>query len=122
MSLHSLTSRDTITIKRLGATQDSIGAQVRTYSTANRGTRPTSAKCRAQMIEADEAIKLGLKGAARSWKFFFSTNPSIDIEDLIEFTDQDSEARIVKVKKPQRNLDGQGRCWLVLGEEVTNEQ
>lgn len=117
----SLLERDTVTIKRLGTTQDAAGGKVESYTTANRGSLPTSWKCRIQEMAADEAIRYGLSGTERSWKFLGTSNPQIDERDQITFTDSESVAHTVEVVGAQRNPDNQGILFQVNGEEVSNE-
>ena len=81
----------------------------------------TSSECRIMPLDDKERVALGVKDASRVWKFLYHTNPSITLNDVQTFTDQDSVSRIARTIEPSRNLDNQGRLYRVIGEEVDAE-
>lgn len=120
MSLQTLCDRDACTIKRLVTTQGTAGGQVRSYTTAARGSLPTTSTGRFQIIRADERTEYGVKGNVLAWKHFTTTYPAADVRDQFTFTDDDGVARTARVISPTQNLDGQGRLYLTILEEDTN--
>src|SRR5690349_4426129 len=120
MSLAGLCSRDSGTAKRLVTTRGTAGGQSRTYTTAGRGSLPTDITCRLQEIDADEKREFGVRGERRAWKVQCVTDPTLTVEDSLEFTDADGVDRTTRVIRPSRNLDGQGRLWTTVVEEITN--
>jgi hypothetical protein len=121
MSLEDLTSRDSVTIKRLVVTQGSAGGQVRTFTTAARGSLVTSWTCRTQPMTAEERLEYGVKGARKSWKHLGTSDPSSGVQDVFVFTDEDDVSRNAGVISPSRNLDGQDRLWMVVTEELSTQ-
>ncbi len=122
MSIQSQTSRDLVAIERLAVTQSSTGGQVRTYSAANRGSRPTSVRCRLQALGAEERIQLGVRSEQILWKLLFSSDPQITVEDRLLFTDSDGQSHTARVLEPSRNLDMQNRLYRAVVEKIGNEQ
>lgn len=128
MSFIGGTQRDTITIKRLSVTQDTSGegGQIRTYTTAARGSRPTTGfKCRLQQLNSEEKLAYGIKGSSNGWKILASTDPQAGVEDAIEFTDVNGNAHggdsnPVRIIEPSRDIDNQGRVYRAIAEEETN--
>ena len=121
MSLQSLTTRDTVTLKRAARTSDAGGTPVDTYTTTSRGSLPTTWKCRAQPLSSKEKIAYGVSANEDVWKFLGTENPQIDVRDHIAWTDTDGTSREASVIQPSRNLDGQSRLYVALGEITGNE-
>ncbi len=121
MVIAALLSRDTVTIHRKSTTQDADGGPVEVFNTTNRGTLPTSAKCRAQEMSADEEIEFGISGNNIGWKFLLPTDPQIDERDQLVFTDSQSVSHTVDVLGKQRNADNQGIMFQVNGEEKSTK-
>lgn len=121
MSLAALCSRDTISITRLVTTQGTAGGQVRTFTAAARGSLATQATGRLQPLSAEERREFGVRGVAKTWKFHTTSNPSLTVRDQAEFTDADGEDIEARVIRESRNLDGQGRLWTAILEQVSNE-
>lgn len=127
MSLVSLTSRDSCTVKRFpSGTQDGEGFVSKDPSnatTAARGTLPTGPSCRIQPLDAKEQIQFGLRGNRRAWKLLFSTNPTITLQDMVEFTDPEDSSNTVQATpvEPSRNLDNQGRLYRAIVEQHGGE-
>lgn len=121
MSIQSRTSRDQVTIERLGVTQSTTGGQVRAYNAANRGSRPATARCRIQPLSNKERVAFGVKGTRAAWKLLFHSNPEITVEDRVTFVDADGQTHTASVIEPSRNLDGQSRLYRSIAEEVDNE-
>lgn len=121
MSIQSRTSRDQVTIERLGVTQSTTGGQIRAYNTSNRSSRPTTAKCRIQPLSHKERVAFGVRGSQAAWKLLFHADPEITIEDRVTFLDADGRPQTAVAIEPSRNLDGQGRLYRAVCEEVDNE-
>ncbi len=126
MSIQSRTSRDSVTIKRYPSvpTKDAEGGIDKANSqatTGNRGTLAASSNCRIQPLSAQERVAFGVRGDTRIWKFLYSTDPSVGMRDLQTFMDNGGTARTARTVEPSRNLDEQGRLWVAIGEEVSNE-
>lgn len=121
MSLDALCSRDTATVKRYSITQGDAGGQVRTATTAARGSLSTSVTCRIQPLSVDERREFGVRAERAAWKLHTTTNPNLTVEDVVEFTDNDEVSRTADVINPSRNADGQGRLYTTILEEVGNQ-
>jgi hypothetical protein len=117
MSLESLTSRDEITLKRLSTTRGTAGGQARTYMTAARGILPTTWTCRRQPLTDDERREYGIRGDRKSFKYLGTTDPSVTVQDAVAYGSETDE----RVISPSRDLDQQGRIWMVITERVSNE-
>lgn len=122
MSLAALCSRDTITITRLGVTQGSSGGQVRTFTTAARGSLATSSTGRLQPLSNEERREYGIRGERKAWKYHTTTNPTLTVKDQAEFTDADGDEIEARVINGSRNHDGQNRLWTAVLEQVSTEQ
>jgi len=122
MSLAKLTSRDSVTINRLSTTRGTAGGQLRTYSEGNRGELPSSWTCRIQPIGGEEKREFGIRAERLAWKLLGTSNPTITVLDQVSFTDADEIDRTTRVIEPSRNLDGQGRLYRAIVEEVGNEK
>lgn len=121
VSIKSLTSRDTVTIQRVASAQSAAGTRTETWNTGNRGTLPTTWKCRAQPLSGEERVQYGVEDKIDVWKFLGESNPQVDTRDRFTWTDNDGVAQTADVTHPSRNLDGQGRLYRVLGESIGNE-
>jgi hypothetical protein len=122
MSLSSQTSRDTITIERVASTQSETGGRLRTYSTLERGSLPTSIACRIVPLRARERIAFGVRGAQLAWKLLFAVDPSLTVADRVRFTDASGTEHVAIVVEPSLDLDRQGRLFRTIVEESENEQ
>jgi len=122
MSILSRTARDEVRIERLETTQSSTGGQVRSYSAANRGNLPTTARCRVQPLSRRELAAYGVRGAQAVWKFLFSGDPQLTVQDRLRFTDAQGTEHVVDVIEPSLNLDSQNRLFRAVGQEVENKQ
>lgn len=122
MSLDALCSRDAITITRLTTTQGTAGGQVRTFTTAARGSLATTSTGRLQPLSIEERREYGVRGNRKSWKYHTTTDPFLTEQDQAAFTDFDGEAIEARVIRGSRNLDGQDRLWTAFLEQVSNEK
>jgi hypothetical protein len=122
MSVRTRTSRDLVQIERLSVTQSETGGQIRVFSAANRGSRPTSVRCRIQPLGAREHVEFGVRGSRIAWKFLFADDPQITVEDRLIFTDSDGQTHTARVLEPSRNLDMQNRIYRVVAEMSENDQ
>lgn len=122
MSIQSRTSRNTITIERVIGMQSDTGGEIRTFSTQERGSLPTSLACRIVPLRARERVAFGVRGSLSGWKLLFATNPSITVADRVRFIDSTGIERVTTVVEPSTDLDGQGRLFRAVVEESENEQ
>ena len=123
-------SRDTVNITRFptagNETQDAEGGFDRATSVATAALRTsaglaTSSACRFMELDNKERLAFGVKAEHLAWKFLYHTNPSVTLNDIQSFTDQDGVARTARTIEPSRNLDNQGRLYRAIGEEVKGE-
>ena len=123
MSLYGL-DRDTVNIKRLVPTQGPAGGQSRVYTAAKRTTDgvPLTWMCRFQPMSVDEETRYGVRDDSIGWKFLGGNpRPEVDTRDQFDFTDRNGVTHTVRIKGRERDLDGQGRVYQVMGEEVFSE-
>ena len=122
MSLVEGCSRDVCTLLDLAlGTQYSDGGQNRSYTTAARGTKSTSLRCRIQQLQPDEYERYGIKGTDTAWRFMFTSNPQLGVNSAVTFTDQQGVAHTqIRIVKPSKNCDEQGRLWVAIAQEMTN--
>lgn len=87
----------TFTIKRLSVTQDAMGGMVRTYTTAARGTLPTSVKGRACVVREKEKVEYGVRSERAVWKLLTDADPQVTELDQITFDYGDGVTRTLRV-------------------------
>lgn len=121
MSLKSRTARNTITIERLSSTPNDTGGQTRTWSTAARGSLPSSIACRIVPLRSDERIAYGVRGSKQVWKFLFSSDPQITVVDRIRFNDPSGVEHIATILETSLDIDFQGRLYRAVGSDSENE-
>lgn len=83
MSLANLLSISTATIKRVVSTQSAAGGQVRSYSTANRGTLPTSTTGRMNQTNSQRRFTWGGHDYVFDAVWYTKTNPQCDNKDQL---------------------------------------
>lgn len=110
-----------VTIKRLAVTQGTAGGQVRTYTTAARGSSPTTALCRAMIMTPKERVDYGVRASVEGWKFLFPEDPKITLNDRIEFDFVTNQSETVKVLTPSHARSVNARFYRVFGEQDTSE-
>ena len=115
----------TATVKRFDsseATQDSTGGLVQSYTTAARGSLETLISCRAIRMTSKEKIDHGIRESVIGWKFLFQeSDPSITLEDRIEFEYTSGDLRVVKVTVPSEARSADAAFWKVIGVEDKTE-
>lgn len=121
MSLQSLTSVHTLAVTRLAVTKDTTGGQVRTYTAAARGSRPTSVTARACLMSDKERSQFGVRGDVAAYKFLTTTDPQIALNDQVEFDYVSGQTELVKIITPSRALHPSGRLWRFYGEVDTTD-
>ena len=62
-----------------------------------------------------------MRGERKAWKFHTITNPTLTVQDQVEFTDADGESVTARIINGSRNLDGQSRLWTAILEQVSTE-
>lgn len=108
-------------IKRLVVTDDAVGGQTRTYTTAARGGLPASAKGRAVALTEKERNEFGVRGQVIGWKIMTTTNPKIELQDRVEFEYVPGENHVVRVLVASRARSADANFWKCICEEVTQE-
>lgn len=124
MSLAAFCDRDTITIKRLTTSRGTAGSPSRTYTTAARGSLPsTGIKCwLVELTTGEENREFGVRSDRQVWKILATSDPKITVADQVEFTDQDGNSFVARVINPSMNVAGLSRVYRAIVEEVGNEQ
>lgn len=121
MSINSMTSRDTIEIRRQVVSSGS-GEAKKTWTTGARGALPSAGvKCRMQANRPKDALEYGCRADVRSWRLYFgeSGDPKIDARDRVYLTDTDGVAHECLVKSPSFSFDSlQARLWLCVVESL----
>ncbi len=115
----------TLTIKRLKVTQDtSVGGQIRTHTTSERGALPKTVKGRPIRMTDKEKLDHGVRGERQGWKLLTLTNPKITLEDRVEFDYMPDEPVTMKVLVASHARIGgtaEAHHWTTIGEEDTTE-
>lgn len=122
MAVITTTMMTHITMKRLDASsQGDAGGQVRVYDTANRGTLPTTKLAYIEPMRVMEKVKYGVTGNTTLWKLIFFSNPSLTVQDQVEFTDADGEEHVARVFEKSINVANMSQVWRVVVEEAENQ-
>lgn len=121
MSVKSLTSDYTVTIKRVSETKDGMGGPVRTFSTANRGSLPTLISCALQSLDGEEREAYGVRASSEAWMMFTDTDPQMDLRDQIVFTDDSSVSHTAFCIRRSIDEAGKNRVWTTFVEEHKGE-
>lgn len=117
MSIKSLTSDYTVTINRVSETKDGMGGPTRTYNTTNRGTLPTSIECALQSLDAEERVAYGVRASSESWMMFTDTDPRMDTQDQIVFTDDSGVSHTAFCTGRSIDESGKNKVWTTVVEE-----
>lgn len=112
----------TLTIKRIDTTAsvNALGELVDTesqYTTANRGSLPTSVKGRATLMTAEQQIAYGVETSKLGWIFRSETDMQCDTRDIIEFTDDDGTSHTVRVTVKTHKRSSASPVYRTIGEE-----
>lgn len=107
MSIESLCDQITATIRRVVVTKDSAGGQDRVYTTAGRGSLPTSSRGRLQDIGNFRRNAYGMQDIQVDAVWYTVTDPQVDERDQIVVG---SDLYFVH---GQRNPDRLDRFWRV---------
>ena len=99
MSLANLLSISTASITRVVPTKDSAGGQVRPYTTAGRGSLPTTSTGRLQPISAFRRTAFANRDQETDAEWFTVTNPQCDNRDQI------TVGGVIYFVQSQRNPD-----------------
>jgi hypothetical protein len=122
MSLAAFCERDSITIKRLSTTRGTAGGKSQLFTTAARGSLPTSSNCwLTELTEGAQMRELGVRSERSVWKILTTSDPKITVADHVEFDDADGVSHEARVTNPSMNVAGLGRVYRTIVEEVGNE-
>ena len=105
--MSGLFSAHTVTIQRQSTTRTDSGGYQKTYSTANRGSLPTTLSCRVVPLGARERYEYRMRDQETSHKVYSLTDPQVDERDRFVF---DSRNLTVLTS---RNPDELDRYWIV---------
>jgi len=83
MSLQELCSISTATIKRNVSTQDASMGQLRNYTTAGRGTLPTTSTGRLVSDYGDRRFAYEMHDVEQPCKWYSVTDPQVDNRDIL---------------------------------------
>lgn len=114
MSLAELCSITTCTIKRVSSTSDATMGQVRNYTTAARGSRPTSTIGRLVQGGGSRRFAYEMHDMETPTKWYTTTDPQVDESDMLiprnsDGTDGTDLYFVQNVNEP----DLLGRYWIV---------
>jgi hypothetical protein len=123
MSISSMTSDFTVTIKRQTSTVSAGGAKKVSFSTAKRTTDgvPTSVSASLQGMSSEEKSEYGIKSSDSAWCMYTASNPYLQTEDQVEWTDDSDYLRICRISGPSYGMAGKGRIWLTVVRETKTE-
>ena len=107
MSLESLCSTSSATIKRVVSTQSSVGGEIRNYSTANRGSLPTTTTGRMNQHGGSREKAWGGHDMHFDATWYTVTNPQCDNRDQLIIG---SETYFVQA---QKNPDHVNRYYML---------
>ena len=111
MSILSLCDRFEATLKTQVSVKDEAGGATFTWTTAARGSDPTSIDCDMQTMTAEEKSELGITESKTTWAMYTATDPALRTKDLVEWTDNSSIARVCQVINPSFDMAGRNRIW-----------
>lgn len=112
----------TLTIKRNSPTQGVAGGLVDDYTTAARGSKPTSIKGRAILMNTKEKLEHGVRGDLLGWKFLIpDTDPQIELTDQVTFTYIDGQSHTVEILVQSHARSVDGRFYKAIGQEKSTE-
>jgi hypothetical protein len=83
MSLQELCSITTATIKRVAVTKDASAGQIRNYTTAARGTLPTTSIGRLVQMGGDRRFSYDMHDLETPAKWYTTTDPQVDERDVL---------------------------------------
>lgn len=83
MSLGSLTGIQTATIKRNVSTQGTAGGQIRNYTTAGRGSLPTTSTGRLVQGGGDRRLAYEMRDLETPGKWYTTTDPKLNEADIL---------------------------------------
>ena len=123
MSISSMTNDFTATIKRQVATYSDSGAKKLSYTIAKRSSDglSTSISASFQELTSDEKAQYGVNDTNMSWCMYTATDPVLQTEDQVTWTDDGGVVRVCRVSGPSYSMAGKGRIWLAVVSETKNE-
>jgi hypothetical protein len=113
MSLESLCSVSSATIKRVVSTQSAAGGEVRAYTTANRGSLPTSTTGRMNQSGGVRRFAWGGHDMTFDAVWYTTTDPQCDNRDQLVLG---TEIYFVQAQKNPDHLD----AYYILGLNLTS--
>ena len=123
MSISSMTNDFTATIKRQVATYSASKAKILSYTTAKRTADGLSISISAsfQGLSSEEKAQYGVNDTNMSWCMYTATDPVLQTEDQVTWTDDGGVVRVCRVSGPSFSMAGKGRIWLAIVSETKNE-
>lgn len=122
MSIYDQLTRDSMSFTDMSAAgQAADGSQTpREYTTAARGSKPTSMVGRVQEMSTEEMVKYGLKGSDTMFLLLFNSDPQLTVASQVSFADVNGVDWNMRVIKPSRPLDNQNRVYEAFGQIITS--
>lgn len=124
MSISSMTSDFTATIKRQTATYSASGDKKLSFTTAKRTSDGLSISISAsfQCMDSQEKSEYGIKDTDMAWCMFTATDPVLQTEDQVEWTDSGGIVRTCRIQDPSYDMAGKGRIWRAVVRETKTER
>lgn len=123
MSISSMTSDFTATLKRGANATSAFGSKVLTFSTANRTADglSTSISASFQVGDTDDKAEYGIQETDIAWCMYTATDPELETEDRVEWTDSGGKSRVCRIVGPSFDMAGKGTIWKTMVRETKNE-
>ena len=123
MSISAMTNDFRATIKRQTPARSASGAKTLSYTTAKRTADglSTSISASFQGISSEEKAQYGINDTNMSWCMYTATDPVLQTEDQVTWTDDGGVVRVCRVSGPSYSMAGKGRIWLAVVSETKSE-
>lgn len=112
--MSSLFSVHSVSIERGAKTSTASMGSKKTYTAANRGSRPTTLSCRIVPLDSRERSEYAMRDLQTSHKVYTQTNPEVDEDDRLVYG-----SRYLYVTGV-RNPDELDRYWIIEAFESTS--
>lgn len=113
--------RFTAALERRASTRTSGGGYSFTYTTGNRGTKPISVRADFQTMTSEERTEYGLTGEYKLWCMYTASDPKLETEDRVTWTDNSSLSRVCDVVNPSFAMAGRAKIWKTIVEEKESQ-
>ena len=107
----------TVTIKRQVVTNTDAMGNSKSYTTAARGTRPTTWPCRVMKASASERFDYGIQDENATDYLLGETDPQVDNRDQITIAARNNDAARTLNVLSRTNVQELDRLWIVACQE-----